>query len=616
MDFSIDKNNILTLLAVAFLSGMPIFSSMGQHFNEVAEESNLFINTDNNGNAIADYDQDGDLDVFMVNKKSFDAKDPNTWSRLMRNNGNGSFDDVTIEAGFGVQYANKGLTGSMGQKMGVSWGDYDNDGYPDLLLTHFRKVELFHNNGDGTFTNVTETSNIRPCPECYNSSALWWDYDNDGDIDLYISDWQKANRMYKNIGGGSFTDVTRETGLGDIGNTWTSMPIDANRDGWLDLYVVNDFSDNRFYVNRKGESFEELTKAYGLENSGDGMGVATGDYNNDGFFDIYLTNIANNHHNPLFSATPTSRFDEQASEQGVENAGWAWGTHFFDCDHDGDEDIYVANGFKYGPGTNMLFRNMRADGEDKYINWSAESKTDGSAHAMSMEIFDYDDDGDLDLLVSNTDTIPYLYQNQTISTFQPSNVNWLKIELKGTLSNRDAIGTILQIWAGGKTYHRFYHGAALLAQSLLPVHFGLSDSQVVDSLLVKWPSGLKETHYDIKPNQTIKLVENDKNKDIVTSIEDFPSNASEVEISTYPNPFKETIHFEINTGSSGKLVLDIYNSLGQNIYHSTEESQYAGKFKLIWSLQDSFIQPMNNGLLYYQIQFGGDVLNGKLMVQR
>ncbi|MFT7031757.1 MAG: hypothetical protein ACJA2S_000253 [Cyclobacteriaceae bacterium] len=601
---------ILTL----FLASISICNS--QHFVEVAEETNLNINTNNNGNAIADYDQDGDLDVFMVSKESFDANDPKTWSRLLNNNGKGSFDDVTISAGFGSQYANPGLSGGMGQKMGVSWGDYDKDGYPDLLLTHFRKVELYRNKGDGTFTDVTETSGIRPCPECYNSSALWWDYDNDGDIDLYISDWQKANRMYKNEGDGNFQDITRETGLGDIGNTWTSMPIDANRDGWLDLYVVNDFSDNRFYVNKKGEYFEEATKAYGLENSGDGMGVTTGDYNNDGFFDIFLTNIANNNANPLFTATHSGRFEEQGNQQGVDNAGWAWGTHFFDCDLDGDEDLYVTNGYKFGPDTNRLFRNLRSEGTSKFTNWSSESKTNGSANAMSMEIFDYDEDGDLDILVSNTDTIPYFYRNETISSEHSSIENWLKIKLEGTTSNRDAIGTILELYVGKETYHRFYHGAALLAQSLLPVHFGLDKVTNIDSLIIKWPSGIIETVYDITSNQTLKLVEKSENLlSKVTSIKGQIKNDKLILLKkNFPNPFSESTTFEFEIMIPGSLTIDVFSSEGKKVFSLSEFKNSAGTHNLKWSINQSRNQMIQSGLYIYQIQFEGEFIQGKLMV--
>ena len=591
--------------------------SYGQHFTSALEEANLQHLTENNGQAIADYDQDGDLDIFMVAKKSFDPEDQSTWSRLLSNDGNGAFEDVTIAAGFGTQYTNPGLDGSLGQKMGAAWGDYNNDGYPDLLLTHFRKVELYRNNGDGTFSDVTENSGIRRCPECYNSSALWWDYDNDGDVDLYISDWQKANRMYRNESNGSFTDITKDTGLGDIGNTWTSVPIDVNRDGWLDIYVVNDFYKNRFYINRNGEYFEELTETYGLENTGEGMGVTTGDYNNDGLFDIYMTNIYKFNHNPLYTGTVTGKYDEFGSEEGVENAGWAWGTHFFDCDHDGDEDIYVANGYKWGPDTNRLFRNMREEGNEEFINWSEESQTNGDQHGMSMEVFDYDQDGDLDILVANTDTIPYLYRNETISNNQPGFTNWLQVSLEGTTSNRDGIGAILELWTEGRSFHRFYHGAALLAQSLQPVHFGLKDTQIVDSLIVNWPSGIQDVLYNISANQNIEVIEQSTSLPSVTSILDDLSRLSAIKLNgNYPNPMTHKTNFDLEINEPGLLTLTIFSTTGQQVYNSREFIPATGNFTLTWLSDSTDNTRILSGFYVYQIEFEGDVLRGKLIVKK
>ena len=481
--------------------------SKAQQFQEITNLMNFGDLKYNNGHAVADYDRDGDLDVFVVARNSYSEHDSTTWSRLYRNNGDNTFTDVTIVSGFQFQYANPGEEGSEGQKMGATWGDYNNDGYPDLLLTHYRKIELYLNNGKGSFTDVTTEAGISECFTCYNSSALWWDYDKDGDLDLYLSDWKEANRLYQNQGNGTFTDKTAYTNLGDLGNTWTSIPIDANRDGWPDLYVANDFFRNKFYLNMNGDYFMEATTAYGLEDYGNGMGITVGDYNNDGFFDIYLTNIYEYAPNPLFTSTSSGVFKENAAEMGVENAGWAWGASFFDADLDGDEDLYVVNGHEDSHHSNKFFKNMWIEGSFNFRDWSEISLADGRADAMSLTTFDFDDDGDLDMLVSNTDSTPYFYQNRIIQPDKVTENSWLKVQLEGTLSNRDGLGTIVRVKAQGKSFYRYYHGAGLLSQNLLPVHFGLGTVPAVDTLMITWPNSPQEVFYGIQVNQTVKVIE-------------------------------------------------------------------------------------------------------------
>ena len=188
----------------------------------------------------------------------------------------------------------------MGDRMGASWGDYDNDGYPDLFLSNDGQDELWHNEGNGQFKNVTYGSGTTGCMDCYSSNGLWWDYDLDGDLDLYVSDWLKKNRLHRNEGNGTFVDMSAFSGLDDEGNTWAAIPIDVNKDTFPDLYVVNDFGESRFFINGKNGKFSDSTKYYKLENLGDGMGIDVCDYNGDGNFDIYVTNIYDRLPNPFF----------------------------------------------------------------------------------------------------------------------------------------------------------------------------------------------------------------------------------------------------------------------------------------------------------------------------
>ena len=246
---------------------------MAQAFKDIAADVGLDIVTKNNGVAVADYDNDGDLDLFFTGFYSFDANDETTWNRLMRNNGDGTFEDVTMEAGFTNQYINMDVTASLGEKMGASWGDYDNDGYADIFLTNSRLDQLYHNNGDGTFTDVTEEAGVEGCSICYSGGGMWFDHDRDGDLDLYMSNLKGPNYMYENLGDGTFTNIAprfRTTGSGGV--TWTSVALDVGKDGFLDIYNANDTQINEFFENRSGLSYNETSRAYRIADEGAGMG--------------------------------------------------------------------------------------------------------------------------------------------------------------------------------------------------------------------------------------------------------------------------------------------------------------------------------------------------------
>ncbi|MEM8485738.1 MAG: FG-GAP-like repeat-containing protein [Bacteroidota bacterium] len=551
---------------------------LAQNFQLSTQTAGLDINDaqDHNGVAVADYDMDGDLDIYMVAYFQYDPDRPKTWNRLYQNDGNGQFTDVTAEAGV-LSKVNGFARGGMGNKFGASWADYDNDGDPDLFLTNVGPEILFKNEGNGTFTDVTEAAGLSHSDGSATSSSVWWDLDLDGDLDLYVSVWADSdspNRLYENLGDGTFKDISLGSGLQDGGLTWTSIPIDANNDGLPDLYVVNDFGPNKFYVNNGDKSFTEATAAYGLEDEGHGMGVTVGDYNNDGFFDIYLTNIEEYYLNPLFVNTGNGSFENQAVERGVSGAGWAWGTEFFDCDHDGDLDLYVANGFLIEPFSNVFFTNQLVGTNLlEYTNVSEKSGANGEAEARGLVVFDSDNDGDLDLLVANWRETPYLYTNESPS------LNWLKVDLEGTVSNRDAFGATLTVHANGQTYHRYHDGVDFLGQSVQPVHFGVSYANMIDELVIRWPNGTEETLYNIPTNQTIKVVEGHGLS--ATSTEDGGQLPGEdfTLFRAYPNPFSENTHVSFNLPHAGDVDLAVYNILGQEVY-STKTSLTAGKHDL------------------------------------
>ncbi len=571
----------------------------------------------NYGNAVADYDLDGDLDVFIVAYNSFDKNDSKTWSRLLNNRG-GRFEDVTEAAGFSNQHS---IANKSDLKLGVAWGDYNNDGYPDLLLAHQNGTQLYKNTGNGTFTDVSAQANITSCNNnCSNTGGLWWDYDNDGDLDLYLQYLNTANRLFTNNNDGTFTEIEGALNLNDPHRTWSCLPIDVNYDGWMDIYVVNDFGLSKFYLSQEGKSFVESTEAYNLVNLGCGMGSDIGDYNNDGYFDIYVTNIAEGKSNPLFMGTPGAPFENKTAVEKVGNGHFGWGTRIFDADNDGDQDIYVVNGDNDLHYKNVFFKNLRREGTNNFEEWSNQSDANGIANGMGAEVFDFDDDGDLDILVSNTNNAPYLYENIIAN---PN--SWLQVNLEGVTANRNAFGAIISAFSEGKAVHRLNHGATIMGQSIKPIHFGLGDAKKIDSLIVKWPHGEKEVVYDIDKNQKITFIEGLGMTDGKTyeATENEEENgeetqtpeSEEISLSCIPNPFSLFTEFKINTISQTSLEINIYSISGFQVWNLYRENIPEGEWSEKWYGESQNGHHFPAGLYIYQIKLDNKTWTGKLVLK-
>ncbi|MFY0598362.1 MAG: VCBS repeat-containing protein [Cyclobacteriaceae bacterium] len=606
-------NSFPTLFLICFnlLSPAVLHS---QTFQKISLGSTTKIEN-NFGCAVADYDLDGDLDIFIVASDSYQPSKPETWSRLLNNNGFGRYEDVTADAGFRVQYSSDEFND---KKRGVSWGDYDNDGYPDLFLTHFSNTQLYHNERDGSFKDVSEESGITSCTSCFNNGSLWWDYDNDGDLDIYINDYLEPNRLFRNNGGGTFDEVGTSLKINDKGATWYSIPIDANQDGWMDLYVLNDFGHSRYYVNNEGKSFRESVKSYGLFNTGEAMGATIGDYNGDGFFDIYVTNISEFRPNRLYTGTSSGIFENLAGSYGVEVGHWAWGTCFFDADHDGDEDLYIVNGFQSLSYKNKFYKNLNVEGVDYFKDWSEQSLTDGDAHGMSAEVFDFDEDGDLDILVANTNSSPYLYQNNTAS----SNSSWIQIELEGTQVNKNAFGSVIKVGAGDRSYQRFYHGSGIMSQSIKPTHLGLGNALIIDSLCIQWPGGNLECIYNVMTNQKIKIKEQEgmivglQDAMTVTDIKKNNDFEQDLElVGVYPNPFSERTTLNFKVTSLGSLNFVVCGVDGRKVYQLEKKVNKTGEHTVSWNGIGQNKERKKSGIYYYTISFEGTILTGKLLLK-
>ena len=495
------------------------------------------------GCAFLDYDRDGWQDILLINGADWPGhKNTRSTLRLYHNNGNGSFTDVTARAGLDVE-----LYG-----MGVAVGDYNNDGFPDILITCVGQNRLFRNTGRGTFVDVTNASGLGK-REGFSTSALWFDYDRDGRLDLFVCNYVKwsAERdvfcsldgkhksyctpeayrgetcwLFHNRGDGTFEDVTAASGIFDSSSKSLGVALlDANHDGWPDVLVANDTQPNKLYRNQHNGTFKDVAVEVGLAFSSEGkaragMGIDVADFENSGASGVAITNF-DNEMIGLYRASGKG-FEDIAPQAGVGMASknsLGFGCIFLDVNLDGWLDFAVANGH-----IDETVRNIRgnvgyAQPPQLFLNSERGSFRDVAAEVgggfdrskvgRGLAYADFDRDGDLDLLLTTNNGPAYLYRNDL------SNGNRsVRFHLTGTKSNRDAIGATLRVFAGGVTQTRVIKGgSSYLSQSELPATFGLGKRDRIDNVVIDWPSGRTEEYKNLAVGHSYECTEG---KGIVT----------------------------------------------------------------------------------------------------
>jgi enediyne biosynthesis protein E4 len=495
------------------------------------------------GCAFLDYDNDGWMDIYLVNSGQCDFFTPKPPLRnaLYHNNRDGTFTDVTERAGVAA--------GGFGQ--GVAVGDYDGDGFPDLYVTQYGRSILYHNNGDGTFTDVTEKGGV--AAPGWSSSAVWFDYDNDGRLDLFVCrfvDFNKsiskdchagedakrgyciphlykpmASWLFRNNGDGTFTDVSKTSGIANyLGKAWGVVATDINNDGRMDLFVANDTIANFLFANRGNGKFEEVGTQAGVAYSAEGrprsgMGLDSADFNDDGWMDLFVANIDHEVYS-LYQNNHDETFDDQALATSIGMATRlmsGWGLKFFDYDNDGNLDLLLANGnpddlieelTRHQVGYRepmLLFHNSGK----KWENVSAQSGPTfaNAISARGLAVGDFNNDGGLDALISVNDDAPILLRN----TIGGRN-HWLGLRLVGKKANPDAVGARVTYQAGDLKRSRMKVGGG----SYLSYHdprmvLGLGQRPKIDWLEVKWPlpSGRVERFTDLPIDRYVTIVEGD-----------------------------------------------------------------------------------------------------------
>ena len=497
------------------------------------------------GIAFYDYDHDGWLDVFVPSGTRLEGFPPGhePTNRLYHNNRDGTFTDVTQKAG---------LTRT-GWCYGVCVGDYDNDGHDDLFLTYYGKNVLYHNNGDGTFSDVTERAGLLETETRYGTGCTFVDYDRDGFLDLFVSRYiamdlaktpvggssryckyldvpvncgplglqQETCTLYHNNGDGTFTDVSAKAGILKAGSRYglTAVAFDYNNDGWPDLFVACDSTPNLLYRNNHDGTFTEVGMEAGCAVSGDGqeeanMGVGVGDYDADGYLDLFLPHFSSD--TPiLYHNLHGEFFDDVTYAAGlaVNTKYVCWGVGFADFDNDGWLDIFHVTGTVYPEvekvdpdykfkTPRLVYRNL-GNGSFEEVSDMCGAPVLEPHSSRGCTFGDFNNDGNIDVLILNMSEPPSLLLNQNHSSH-----HWLNIKLVGTRSNRSAIGARVAVTTGERRQIReILSASSYISQSDLRQHFGLGAARKVDQIEVRWPSGRVDRVHDVDVDQFIVLEE-------------------------------------------------------------------------------------------------------------
>jgi len=511
-----------------------VTAAAGIHFVHNAGRSGKkwLPETMGSGAAFFDADGDGRLDILLVNGKDLMARGgAATTAALYRNNGNGTFSDITRGSGLDVPIYG----------LGVAIGDYDNDGRDDVYITALDGDRLFHNEGGGHFRDVTKASGIANAH--FGTSAGWFDYDRDGKLDLFVANYVQwtaqgdlrcsldgatksyctpesykgsSSKLFHNLGNGRFQDVTDQAGLGDTSSKSLGVAVfDYNGDGWPDLFVANDTQANKLYRNLGNGRFKEEGLTAGVAFGEDGtargaMGVDAADYDRSGRPSLAVGNFSNQMM-ALYRNEGGGLFTDEAPRSPVGRASLlslTFGLFFFDYDLDGWPDIFLANGHleeqinRVQPKVQyaqlpLLFRNT---GKGQFEAVGAFAKP---LVARGAAYGDYDGDGDLDLLVSNNNGPAVLYRNDG-----GNRNHWLQLRLTGTKSNRDGIGAVVRVTsAQGRQWQTVHSGSSYCSASDLALTFGLGGDAVVSVVEIDWPSGKHQKMENVKANQRMVVTE-------------------------------------------------------------------------------------------------------------
>jgi hypothetical protein len=494
------------------------------------------------GCAFFDFDNDGWMDIFLLSGTRLEGAPPGATNRLYKNNRDGTFTDVTEKAGLH----------DVGWAYGVCVGDYNNDGFEDLFCSYFGQNKLYRNNGDGTFTDVTKQAGLIETLARFGTGCTFVDYNRDGHLDLFVSNYVQFDfktvpkpsqnptcnfkgvpvncgprgltpgyhSLYRNNGDGTFTDVSKEAGISGFKDSYglTVVAADFDEDGWPDIFIACDSTPSLLFMNNRDGTFREEGMSRGLALSGDGneqagMGVGVGDYDLDGHLDVFKTHFENDS-SGLFHNDGKANFDDvsMAARLAVETRYVCWGAGIVDLDNDGYPDLLMVTGSVYpevektlpqypDEGPRVIFRNLR-NGTFEELQDQAGPGIAAHHSSRGCAFGDFDNDGDIDILVMNQNEPPSLLRNDVV----PNN-HWLKLKLIGTKSNRSAIGARVLVRYGGKMQSlEVLSQSSYLSGNDPRLHFGLGP-ETFAGIEIRWPSGLLQKLDRVPADQLVTVEE-------------------------------------------------------------------------------------------------------------
>jgi enediyne biosynthesis protein E4 len=553
---------LLSWLLSSGSAGTPPSPNLGLKFTNVAREAGIthqttfgderrnryLLETTGCGIAFVDYDGDGWLDIFQVNGTRLEGPPPDhsPTNRLYRNRGDGTFQDVSLQSG----------VTRTGWGQSVCVGDYDNDGDDDIFVSYFGENSLYRNNGDGTFTDVAHSAGVARNRTRWGSGSAFLDYDRDGHLDLFVAsyidlDLETAplpetgpclykgvlvacgppglaggqNTLFRNNGDGTFTDVSEKAGITVTHGTYGLGVLisDYDNDGWPDIYVANDSAPAALYRNNGDGTFTDLGIEAGAAFSIDGkpqagMGVAAGDYDRDGWIDIFKTNFSGD--TSTLYRNITGSFGEMAFEDmtfqsgiGINTRWLGWGCGFVDFDNNGWIDIFLVNGHVYPEVEKLtteagyaqrkvLYRNLQ-NGSFQDVSELVGGAITQPSPARGAAFGDYDNDGDIDIVINNVNAPPELLRLDS-----SNNNHWIKIRAIGVKSNRNGIGArLICRTADGTQIDEVRSGGSYCSQNDMRVHFGVGKATRVETLEIRWPSGTVDILTDLPVDQIIEVRE-------------------------------------------------------------------------------------------------------------
>jgi hypothetical protein len=568
-------NKLLNTAFLLLISAFTVFSQA--QFSDVTEAAGLTRIGKNHGVAVADFNNDGWDDIF-----AFCREAP---CQMYKNNGDGTFTDVAKDAG----------VNHTGTPSACVWADINNDGWLDLFVGNRDENNLLYiNNGNGTFNNIAGSAGVMMGNKV--KAALFADVDRDGLIDLYLARLTADNILYRNIGNSTFSNFTLPSGATNLNISMGAVFLDYDNDSDLDLYLTHDA--NRpfiLYQNNGSGHFTDVSAQSGANIAAMGMGVDFGDVNNDGWLDLYITNLLDN---ALLLNNGNGTFTNSAVSAGVNDYGMGWGCSFLDFDNDGWQDLYIANDSYFSPYPNLLYHNT---GNNTFQVVSQGTPLHSMQAGYGIASLDYDDDGKLDIYLANTGGS---VGNQLFKNEMPDDYNWVKIKATGTVSNRAAIGTRVTVEAGGmKLIDEIAGGSGYASQNSLTLHFGLAQATVIDKLTIRWPNGLTEEFTEMDVNETYHFIEG---QGIATETK-FVEETSFKFKSVTPNPFSGNVDFTFQIDRLEEVTINLFDLSGRLARTIFDGTLPPGIQKVSW---DGSLLP--KGIYFARIQTSGSSFSIKL----